>query len=165
MHTDVLRRAVRYYEGDIPASDRNIGFVFQSYALFRYMTVYDNIAFGLRVKKTPEKEIKELEEKQIAIATMYTQTEEGETEIADIAEGDTPAEGSITDSTGETTESTPKWMSYAIDPSPGYRVDPVTGERYYADTGEPVSESSLLDDDVPVNANIISLQDLAEGIE
>ena len=44
---------------DIPGSERGIGFVFQSYALFRYMTVYDNIAFGLRVKKTPEKEIKE----------------------------------------------------------------------------------------------------------
>ena len=44
---------------DVPGSDRGIGFVFQSYALFRYMTVYDNIAFGLRVKKTPESEIKE----------------------------------------------------------------------------------------------------------
>ena len=44
---------------DIPGSERGIGFVFQSYALFRYMTVYDNIAFGLRVKKTPEKEIRE----------------------------------------------------------------------------------------------------------
>ena len=43
---------------DVPGSERGIGFVFQSYALFRYMTVYDNIAFGLRVKKTPEKEIK-----------------------------------------------------------------------------------------------------------
>ena len=44
---------------DVPGSERGIGFVFQSYALFRYMTVYDNIAFGLRVKKTPENEIKE----------------------------------------------------------------------------------------------------------
>ncbi|MBR1781717.1 MAG: ABC transporter ATP-binding protein [Oscillospiraceae bacterium] len=44
---------------NIPGSERGIGFVFQSYALFRYMTVYDNIAFGLRVKKTPENEIKE----------------------------------------------------------------------------------------------------------
>ncbi|MBP5553561.1 MAG: ABC transporter ATP-binding protein [Lachnospiraceae bacterium] len=44
---------------DIPGSERGIGFVFQSYALFRYMTVYDNIAFGLRIKKVPEKEIKE----------------------------------------------------------------------------------------------------------
>ena len=30
---------------DVPASERGIGFVFQNYALFRYMTVYDNIAF------------------------------------------------------------------------------------------------------------------------
>ncbi|SDB14563.1 sulfate transport system ATP-binding protein [Pseudobutyrivibrio sp. YE44] len=44
---------------NIPGSERGIGFVFQSYALFRYMTVYDNIAFGLRVKKVPENEIKE----------------------------------------------------------------------------------------------------------
>ena len=36
---------------DIPASKRSIGFVFQNYALFRYMTVYDNIAFGLQVNK------------------------------------------------------------------------------------------------------------------
>lgn len=44
---------------DVPGSERGIGFVFQNYALFRYMTVYDNIAFGLRVKKTPDKEIRE----------------------------------------------------------------------------------------------------------
>ncbi|MDO4803312.1 MAG: ABC transporter ATP-binding protein [Lachnospiraceae bacterium] len=43
---------------NIPGSERGIGFVFQSYALFRYMTVYDNIAFGLRIKKRPEEEIK-----------------------------------------------------------------------------------------------------------
>ena len=42
-----------------PGSERGIGFVFQSYALFRYMNVYDNIAFGLRVKKVPETKIKE----------------------------------------------------------------------------------------------------------
>lgn len=35
---------------DLPASERGIGFVFQNYALFRYMTVRDNIAFGLEVK-------------------------------------------------------------------------------------------------------------------
>ena len=43
---------------DIPASKRGIGFVFQSYALFRYMTVYDNVAFGLELQKVPKKEIK-----------------------------------------------------------------------------------------------------------
>lgn len=42
---------------DIPASKRGIGFVFQSYALFRYMTVYDNIAFGLKVQKVPKADI------------------------------------------------------------------------------------------------------------
>lgn len=36
---------------DVPAKDRGIGFVFQNYALFRYMTVYDNIAFGLKIRK------------------------------------------------------------------------------------------------------------------
>ena len=41
-----------------PGSERGIGFVFQNYALFRYMNVYDNIAFGLRVKKIPEDKIK-----------------------------------------------------------------------------------------------------------
>ncbi|MGN0656106.1 MAG: sulfate/molybdate ABC transporter ATP-binding protein, partial [Ruminiclostridium sp.] len=44
---------------NIPASERGIGFVFQNYALFRYMTVYDNIAFGLKVKKWDREKIKE----------------------------------------------------------------------------------------------------------
>ena len=41
----------------VPIEDRNIGIVFQSYALFPTMTVYDNIAFGLRVKKAKKDEI------------------------------------------------------------------------------------------------------------
>lgn len=44
---------------DIPASERGIGFVFQSYALFRYMTVFDNIAFGLKVRKLNKSAIHE----------------------------------------------------------------------------------------------------------
>ena len=44
---------------NVPASKRGIGFVFQSYALFRYMTVFENIAFGLRVLKKSENEIQE----------------------------------------------------------------------------------------------------------
>ncbi|MBQ9674196.1 MAG: ABC transporter ATP-binding protein [Ruminococcus sp.] len=43
---------------DIPATKRGIGFVFQSYALFRYMTVFDNVAFGLEIQKVPKDEIK-----------------------------------------------------------------------------------------------------------
>ena len=41
----------------VPIEDRNIGIVFQSYALFPTMTVYDNIAFGLKVKKVKKSEI------------------------------------------------------------------------------------------------------------
>ena len=43
---------------DIPASKRGIGFVFQSYALFRYMTVYENVAFAQRIVETPVSEIR-----------------------------------------------------------------------------------------------------------
>lgn len=42
---------------EVPASERGIGFVFQNYALFRYMTVYDNIAFGLKVQKADKQKI------------------------------------------------------------------------------------------------------------
>lgn len=42
---------------DVPASQRGIGFVFQNYALFRYMTVYDNVTFGLKVQKADKKKI------------------------------------------------------------------------------------------------------------
>ena len=41
----------------VPIEERNIGIVFQSYALFPTMTVYDNIAFGLKVHKLKKKEI------------------------------------------------------------------------------------------------------------
>ena len=41
----------------VPIEDRNIGIVFQSYALFPTMTVYDNIAYGLKVKKVKKAEI------------------------------------------------------------------------------------------------------------
>ena len=43
---------------DIPAAKRGIGFVFQNYALFRYMTVFDNVAFGLELQKLPKAQIK-----------------------------------------------------------------------------------------------------------
>ncbi len=43
---------------DIPAARRGIGFVFQNYALFRYMTVFDNVAFGLELQKVPKAQMK-----------------------------------------------------------------------------------------------------------
>ena len=44
---------------DMPAHKRQVNTIFQRYALFPHLNVYENIAFGLRVKKIPEKEIKE----------------------------------------------------------------------------------------------------------
>ncbi|WP_248925722.1 sulfate/molybdate ABC transporter ATP-binding protein [Paenibacillus hamazuiensis] len=43
----------------LPPQERGIGFVFQNYALFRHMNVFDNIAFGLTVKKRSKQQIKE----------------------------------------------------------------------------------------------------------
>ena len=42
---------------DVPPYRRQVNTVFQRYALFPHLNVYENIAFGLRVKKLPEKEI------------------------------------------------------------------------------------------------------------
>jgi multiple sugar transport system ATP-binding protein len=44
---------------DVPPKDRDIAMVFQSYALYPHMTVYDNMAFGLKLRKTPRDEIQE----------------------------------------------------------------------------------------------------------
>jgi multiple sugar transport system ATP-binding protein len=46
-------RVVNY----VPSRDRDIAMVFQSYALYPHLTVYENIAFGLRLKKVPKAEI------------------------------------------------------------------------------------------------------------
>lgn len=42
---------------DVPPKDRDIAMVFQSYALYPHMTVYDNMAFGLKLRKMPKAEI------------------------------------------------------------------------------------------------------------
>jgi len=41
---------------DVPPKDRDIAMVFQSYALYPHMSVYDNMAFGLKLRKTPKQE-------------------------------------------------------------------------------------------------------------
>jgi sulfate transport system ATP-binding protein len=41
----------------VPPQQRNIGFVFQHYAAFKHMTVFDNVAFGLSIRKRPKDEI------------------------------------------------------------------------------------------------------------
>src|SRR4051794_33634996 len=42
---------------DVPPKDRDIAMVFQSYALYPHMSVYDNMAFGLKLRKVPKAEI------------------------------------------------------------------------------------------------------------
>lgn len=42
----------------VPVNKRNFGFVFQSYALFPHLSVYDNVAFGLRLRKVNEADVK-----------------------------------------------------------------------------------------------------------
>ncbi len=43
---------------DVAPKDRDIAMVFQNYALYPHMTVFDNMAFGLKLRKTPKEEIK-----------------------------------------------------------------------------------------------------------
>ena len=54
---DIIIRGQRV--NDLPVQKRNIGFVFQNYALFQTMTVFKNIAFGLKIKKWKRAQIEE----------------------------------------------------------------------------------------------------------
>lgn len=65
---DIMINGIRV--NDIPGSRRGIGFVFQNYALFRYMTVEDNIAFGLEVQKKSKAEIKSRVEELLELVSM-----------------------------------------------------------------------------------------------
>src|SRR5213082_884462 len=56
----------------VPSRDRDIAMVFQSYALYPHLSVYDNIAFGLKIKKLPKDEI----EKRVENAARILQIEE-----------------------------------------------------------------------------------------
>jgi spermidine/putrescine transport system ATP-binding protein len=53
-----------------PPEHRHINMVFQSYALFPHMTIFDNVAFGLRCKKIPPKEIEERVEEILRIVKL-----------------------------------------------------------------------------------------------
>jgi sulfate transport system ATP-binding protein len=50
--------------------DRNVGFVFQHYAAFKHMTVHDNIAFGLKLRKVGRAEIRERVEELLALVHL-----------------------------------------------------------------------------------------------
>jgi spermidine/putrescine transport system ATP-binding protein len=55
---------------ETPAHERPINTVFQKYALFPHLNVFDNVAFGLRIKKTPEKEIRQKVRKMLAMVDL-----------------------------------------------------------------------------------------------
>ena len=55
---------------DLPPHKRNINTVFQKYSLFPHLNVFDNIAFGLKLKKTPKDEIKKKVKKMLAIVDL-----------------------------------------------------------------------------------------------
>jgi multiple sugar transport system ATP-binding protein len=55
---------------DLPPKDRSIAMVFQSYALFPHMTVYDNVAFGLNIAKAPKAEVEEKVQEAARILKM-----------------------------------------------------------------------------------------------
>ena len=63
-----------YFDGkkinDLPAYKRNINTVFQKYALFPHLNVYENIAFGLRLKKMKESEIQEAVEEMLKMVNL-----------------------------------------------------------------------------------------------
>lgn len=55
-HGDILIGGKRV--NNVPAKDRNVAMVFQSYALYPHLTVWDNMAFGLRLRRVPVDEIR-----------------------------------------------------------------------------------------------------------
>ncbi|MDR2464766.1 MAG: sn-glycerol-3-phosphate ABC transporter ATP-binding protein UgpC [Streptococcaceae bacterium] len=69
---------------DTPPKDRDIAMVFQNYALYPHMTVFDNMAFGLKLRKYPKNEIKERVEKA---ATILGLTELLDRKPADMSGG------------------------------------------------------------------------------
>ncbi len=64
---------VRIHGDDVthlPVQQRRVGFVFQNYALFRHMTVFENVAFGLRVQKAAEKAIQERVDELLSLVQL-----------------------------------------------------------------------------------------------
>jgi sulfate transport system ATP-binding protein len=55
----------------VPVQNRGVGFVFQHYALFRHMTVWQNVAFGLEVRKRPANEIRRRVERLLQLIQLH----------------------------------------------------------------------------------------------
>lgn len=63
-----------YFQGEkingLPPHKRNVNTVFQKYSLFPHLNVFDNIAFGLKIKKTPKDEIKKRVKEMLSIVDL-----------------------------------------------------------------------------------------------
>ena len=63
-----------FFEGkrinDLPPHKRHVNTVFQRYALFPHLNVFENIAFGLRIQKVPEKEVTERVKEMLALVNL-----------------------------------------------------------------------------------------------
>lgn len=63
-----------YFEGkrinDVPANQRQVNTVFQDYALFPHMNVFENVAFGLKIKRLPKNQIKEKVEEALRLVRL-----------------------------------------------------------------------------------------------
>ncbi len=55
---------------DLPPHKRKVNTVFQKYALFTHMNIFENVAFGLRIAKTPEDEVKRRVEEALALVNL-----------------------------------------------------------------------------------------------
>ncbi|HEX8745327.1 MAG TPA: TOBE-like domain-containing protein [Thermoleophilaceae bacterium] len=58
-----------------PAQERGIGFVFQHYAAFKHMTVRDNVAFGLRIRKRPKADVRRRVDELLELVQLETYAE------------------------------------------------------------------------------------------
>jgi iron(III) transport system ATP-binding protein len=67
---------------NIPANKRNIGLVFQSYALFPHMTVFENVAFGLKMKKFPKVQIPDKVQAALHLVNMNGYEERKPSELS-----------------------------------------------------------------------------------
>ena len=54
-----------------PARKREIGFVFQHYAAFKHMTVRDNVAFGMRIRKKPKNQVRDRVEELLTLVQLH----------------------------------------------------------------------------------------------
>ena len=55
---------------DVPPHKRKVNTVFQKYALFTHMNIFENVAFGLRISKVPEAELRERVEEALALVNL-----------------------------------------------------------------------------------------------